>query len=65
MLYEVITGDSQNLYVIENPLSAFELIKDKAERIVDMDYDKSGFMPLEVKIKVPFEKINEYNNKSL
>ncbi len=49
--------DSKHLYVIDNPLSSFGFIKDKAERIVDMDFDKCGFMPLEVKMRVPFDKI--------
>jgi len=53
-------NNPESLYIIENPLSAFELIDNKAERIVDMDYEDSGFMPLEVKIKVPYDKIKEY-----
>lgn len=52
-----------NLYVIENPIEKLDFINE-VNKVVDM-YDEDIFVPVQVKIKIEFDKIKMYKNKKL
>lgn len=52
-----------NLYVIENPIEKLDLINE-VNKVVDM-YDEDIFVPVQVKIKIEFDKIKMYKNKKI